>query len=564
MRRVIESHRDVGAQREHQYDVRDYGGVGDGDADDTLAFQESVADAITASGQWRIPSPPAGGSWTLTDTVDISSINGSNYAFFDILASGKNSAIQWEGGSNKPVFRLKNVKQSFYQGIEINIPSPYHDVVAFSHESDASFQSNTAITYRDCVVRFASGASSCTGWLAENDGGAGDFASFSWDSCNVFGPAGVVGITNGHFGFRALAPNALQWSWVNGIVTSCAVGFSNQKQLTLLNGAINDAVTTITVDAASRFPYEGTVVIGTEYISYTSRDATQLLGCTRGANDLTGSPTTAASHGDNSVVTEARTGGVSGGTWVQTGVQTDKCDWVYDVANSPLTVVGGRHEEGERLLHAGWGAETTMQNYTFIDANVSTFTPSDGVVFALATSAHLRLIGGRYIGQNFNGNFIRATSLDSFGAAGADGTVTVEDVDIQGITGQATFWALPSTWVVHARGGRVINSSQIVQGRIGLTARVSADNGDANKTMVAKTDAETQRWETPLTANRNASLQFTQSSEGDRFRVVRTAAATGAFSLNVGTGPLKALAVGEWCEVTFDGAAWILTAFGAL
>jgi hypothetical protein len=69
---------------------------------------------------------------------------------------------------------------------------------------------------------------------------------------------------------------------------------------------------------------------------------------------------------------------------------------------------------------------------------------------------------------------------------------------------------------------------------------------------------------TPITADRSVTLSTSQVCTGARFRIVRTAAATGAFNVNVGTGPLKALAAGTWCEVTYDGAAWVLTAYGAL
>ena len=96
------------------------------------------------------------------------------------------------------------------------------------------------------------------------------------------------------------------------------------------------------------------------------------------------------------------------------------------------------------------------------------------------------------------------------------------------------------------------------------THEVSADNGDAAATLTAKVSAPTQRWATPLTADRAVTLSTTAAMSGDRFKIVRTAAATGAFSLNVGTGPLKALAVGTWCEVEFSGSAWVLTSYGAL
>jgi hypothetical protein len=69
---------------------------------------------------------------------------------------------------------------------------------------------------------------------------------------------------------------------------------------TLLNGAIDDSVTTITVDATSSFPSSGVIDIDSELITYTGKTATDFTGCVRGAKG-----TTAASHSDNAVVTNA-------------------------------------------------------------------------------------------------------------------------------------------------------------------------------------------------------------------------------------------------------------------
>jgi hypothetical protein len=66
----------------------------------------------------------------------------------------------------------------------------------------------------------------------------------------------------------------------------------NNKSTTL-NGAINAAVTTITVASTTEFPATGYITIESEAISYTSTNATQFLGCTRGADG-----TTAATHAD--------------------------------------------------------------------------------------------------------------------------------------------------------------------------------------------------------------------------------------------------------------------------
>lgn len=57
---------------------------------------------------------------------------------------------------------------------------------------------------------------------------------------------------------------------------------------------------TITVDSTTSFPPAGIIIIGTELISYTGVGATTFTGCTRGA-----SGTTAAPHPDNSVVQDA-------------------------------------------------------------------------------------------------------------------------------------------------------------------------------------------------------------------------------------------------------------------
>ena len=95
---------------------------------------------------------------------------------------------------------------------------------------------------------------------------------------------------------------------------------------------------------------------------------------------------------------------------------------------------------------------------------------------------------------------------------------------------------------------------------------VSTDNGDAAATLTAGKNALTQRWATPLGAVRAVTLSTTGAYTGARFRIVREGTATGSSNLNVGTGPLKALAVGTWCEVEFVDVStgWRLTAYGAL
>lgn len=90
----------------------------------------------------------------------------------------------------------------------------------------------------------------------------------------------------------------------------------------------------------------------------------------------------------------------------------------------------------------------------------------------------------------------------------------------------------------------------------------SPDRGDANVAVTAGVDAATQVFNSPLTANRTVTLNTTGHAFGSRFRIVRTAAATGAFTLTVGA---KTLALGQEIEMEFHKTlGWIETAFSTL
>ena len=73
--------------------------------------------------------------------------------------------------------------------------------------------------------------------------------------------------------------------------------WSAHYNATALNGAINDSVTTMTVDSTVGFPPEGKVIIESEVISYTGITATTFTGLTRSATSAA-----AASHADNLAV----------------------------------------------------------------------------------------------------------------------------------------------------------------------------------------------------------------------------------------------------------------------
>jgi len=93
--------------------------------------------------------------------------------------------------------------------------------------------------------------------------------------------------------------------------------------------------------------------------------------------------------------------------------------------------------------------------------------------------------------------------------------------------------------------------------------RMSLDKGDADYTITIG-DPTDILYNTALTVNRTVTLPATTGSNafnGLRYRVIRTAAATGASTLTVGS---KTLAVGQYVEHEYSRTAWTETAFGSL
>ena len=74
-------------------------------------------------------------------------------------------------------------------------------------------------------------------------------------------------------------------------------------QNTYLDTAINSTVTTISVLNSQSYPSSGGIMIGSEYITYTSNANNNLTGCTRGATLPSGVTTVAASHSQYATVT---------------------------------------------------------------------------------------------------------------------------------------------------------------------------------------------------------------------------------------------------------------------
>ena len=68
---------------------------------------------------------------------------------------------------------------------------------------------------------------------------------------------------------------------------------------TTLSLALNNSDTTVTVTSTTNFSTQGTLLVGSEQITYTGKTTTTFTGCSRGANS-----TSAASHSNSAVITQ--------------------------------------------------------------------------------------------------------------------------------------------------------------------------------------------------------------------------------------------------------------------
>lgn len=211
---------------------------------------------------------------------------------------------------------------------------------------------------------------------------------------------------------------------------------------------------------------------------------------------------------------------------------------------SPGTVTAGLAKIKHRLRggtsHGGTFALFARTNATNLDVSVDNHHV-DGCTnaFSLRDLGDVRIAGG-----NMGGAIMDAQGNDSF---------TMSDVKGDG----GSFPNLVSNDTFDVSGGASISDRASWGFRGGVTTIAT----DADATLTPGTTGETVRHTGTMTADRALTLSTTKAKAGKtRFRVVRTG--SGAFNLSV--GGLKNLATNQWCEVEFNGTAYVLIAFGSL
>ena len=212
--------------------------------------------------------PPAGDYWGVCRSM----WNWLNLAGYNLLALGTNLKYYIQNGTGG------NVGHGAQTG----------DFVTFSGAVSLGGNITAAVLNAEFQITYIS--SNQYTITASVNAAAGDSGN---------GGASVVGayqITTGNDIFtQNVGWGAGTWG---GLITGTA---TNQ-----LNGAINNAVTTITVDSTTGFSTPtGTLLIDSETITYTGTTGTTFTGCTRGVSGA-GSGA-AASHADNATVVQSTT-----------------------------------------------------------------------------------------------------------------------------------------------------------------------------------------------------------------------------------------------------------------
>ena len=229
--------------------------------------------------------------------------NWLNLTGYNLLAIGTNLKYYIQNGPNGLVYDVTPLRFTTGAGeatFAATTGSPIITVTDIAHGA----QAGDFVTY--------SGAASLGGNITDTILNA-EFQITTYVSSNQYTITASVNATAGDTGDGGASVVAayqittgvdiysLNVGWGAGTWGGIVFGTATNQ----LNGAINDSVTTITVDDTTAFSAAGNILIDSENISYTSKNSTQFLGCTRGLSG-TGSGA-AAAHADNAVVTQSTT-----------------------------------------------------------------------------------------------------------------------------------------------------------------------------------------------------------------------------------------------------------------
>jgi hypothetical protein len=242
--------------------------------------------------------PPAGDYWGVCRAM----WNWLNLSGYNLLALGTNLKYYIQNGTGGNFYDITPIRTTTSAGAVtfvastgspvITVIDPAHgaqtgDFVTFSGAASLGGNITAAILNAEFQITYlSSNTYTITASVNATAGDSGD------------GGASVVGAYQVTSGNEIFTQNV---GWGSGTWGGISPGTATNQ----LNGAIDNTVTTITVDSTTGFSATGNILIDSENISYTGKTSTDFTGCTRGLSG-TGSGA-AASHADNATVVQSTT-----------------------------------------------------------------------------------------------------------------------------------------------------------------------------------------------------------------------------------------------------------------
>lgn len=553
MNRIISAARHINAQRRHLYDVREYGAKGDGTTDDSTAIQAAI-DAATAAGGGVVVCPPATyrcnvvlkSGVTLTSGAEQYGYLATNpAAITTLLAAGSGAVV------DTPV---TNVKCIAIHGINI--------------KGLGAGTPCTGIRFRDVdygAVR------ACHIFLVADEAILIDSTSIActFEDILIFGA-----VLNRS---RAAVIGSVDISGTDHFFSRIEAGISGQTEGTVQSANLYCAAWAVRGDANV---FEGCIGEFSDVGFYISGKYNRFVNCRGDLNYGHGWHLSGATNNDFAACLALNN-------------SRDTTD-TYSGWRAEATAINNSFACCRALSAAAWvhkygfdDAVTTFENPNIYDATCQSrgHGTKDKNTTSLHTSKFMIPASGASRTLTANSATPSVSNHSMFITANTNPTTITNFTG--GVPGQVidVLCQDDNTTISHAfptgiafnlgnGGSRKLRNNvwyrficfdgaswRMVEPNTNV---MSADNGDAAKTLTIRDSEDVQIWSTPLTTGRGVTLSTTGAFNGARFRIIRTASATGAFNLDVGSGPLKSLAAGQWCEVTHNGSAWVLTAFGSL
>lgn len=173
-----------GGVKKTSFNVFDFGVVGDGNTDDTAAFQSAITAAIAGNSKLIIPSPSE--FYKITSTLNVHPSSGSE-CYLDLECQGiPRSQIVYSGATNTTCFSIIGLRFSTWTGLKILLGAN-SGLIGFDIDTSSSAGSTSFDTFINCQVALGSGTSQI-GWrIGQVSGGGADISDLLWQTSSVYG-----------------------------------------------------------------------------------------------------------------------------------------------------------------------------------------------------------------------------------------------------------------------------------------------------------------------------------------------------------------------------------------